>query len=1068
MKNYIFKRNVFLDLLKSETRLKLLFCIFTLTTTLTFANKPTITQDNARTTITGVVSDENGPLLGVSVTVKGKSVGTLTDFEGNYSLDVENASNATLVFSYIGYKTKEVAIGGQKNINITLEGDISSLEEVVVTGYTSRKRGDVTGSISQLKSEEISNTSNSDVAKSLAGKVSGLVVADRGGYPGSSDGDDLTLLIRGQATTNNNSPLILIDGVTASISAFRQLSPQDVETMSVLKDGAAAIYGTRAANGVILVTTKRGRKGKPKFNLSSRYTISQFTKFPKLMTSEQYAIYENEIAANSGNPAVFTNEQIANYANGNDPINFPSTDWADITFADSAPEQRHSLSISGGGDHVNYFVSGDILTQEGIFKSGDLNYKQYQVRSNLDIKLHDKFKLGVDLTAMAGEGNEPGVPRGTIFKHIFTNLPTEVGVYPNGLPGFGGEGGRNPVILSSTAAGFTKRKTLNLRSRFTFDWNLDAVVKGLKAKGFYALTQNSFEQKEWDTPWTYYQLQGEEYIASQGNDIGTDKVLREAFDKETNEMVNATLHYQTSINENHNINAFIGYEHSRFNERDFFAQRQGFSLDITELNSGGSEDQRTGGESLEYGFLSYFGSLSYNYDSKYYLDFTLRRDGSSRFAEGYKYGTFPGVAASWAIGKESFMQDIEWIDALKIRGSWSRMGNDRIPHFRYIQNFEFGFPSRNQGGDWYRPNGYVVGTPGVQFGGFGSTGAANPDVTWETANMYNVGVNFSLFNKKLTGDVNYFFQSRADILQTDNSVPDITGLTIPSLPEDNIAEAENYGVEIELMWQDKIGEVNYNFGFNFTQAKSKIISVSEPAGIDPNLSRVGKPITSYVVYPTNGIIQNQDQLDNNPVRDGAAIGDPFYVDVNEDGVIDTGDRVRTDFSAIPEIQYGIFGGASYKNWNFNFLLQGQAAAKTLVFFDQSGAKPEFVYNNRWTPTNTGAAFPRAFAQGSNVSGQLSTGTGSDAQINNGWQGSDIYIKDASFVRLKEIEIGYTFNKDVLKFGQLKLFARGFNIATFFSDIYDLGLDPEAAGYNNFRNSTYPPLKSYSVGLNLNF
>lgn len=1026
-----------------------------------FANK----KNNIQQNITGVVTDANGPLPGVNVQIKGTAIGAVTDFDGNYSI-TSTGNNVTLVFSYIGYKTIEIPVDNQNKVNAVLEEDIAGLDEIVVVGYTTRKKGDITGSVSTINSKDIQNTANKDVAKSLSGKVSGLIVADRGGYPGSTDSEDLTLLIRGVSTLGNNAPLILIDGIPSG--SFQQLAPQDIESLSVLKDGAAAIYGTRAANGVILITTKRGKSGKPKFNFSTQYSVSKFSTFPDQMSSEQYAIYENEIAERNGIAIPFSQSDIQAFADGSDPINFPNTNWADLTFANSSPETRNSLSISGGSENVSYFVSGDALNQKGIYRSGDLKFKQYQIRSNIDIKLFEGFKLGVDLSGRIGETNEPGVNRSNIYKHIYTNLPTQVGLYPNGLPGFGGENGQNPYIMASNASGFVNRKTHNYRARISYDYKLDQFVEGLSIKGFAGLGQVSYENRSWDKPWTYYQLVNGEYVASQGFQVSPSRVLEDTFNKSNSTILNSTIHYSKTLGEDHNLSTFAGYEHSSTKNRSFFAQRTGFNLEsITELDLGAGDNQTNGGTSQDFGFVSYFGSLSYDFQKKYFIDLTIRRDGSSRFAPGNKFGTFPGVAVSWAIDKESFMDNVNWIDALKIRSSFSRMGNDRIQQFQYLNSYALGYPTNAQGNGWYQPNGYVFGSPGVALGGFGRSVVPNEAVTWETADMMNVGLNFSLFDSRLSGDFNYFYQKRTDILVGSSGVPDISGLTGSALPDENIGEVNNFGWEFELGWRDQIGKVDYNLGFNFTNAQNEVVTLGESENVPDYRKREGKSVNSYIVFPTNGIFRDQAQVDATAVKkDGTVEGEPIYVDTNGDGSISADDRIRVDTSAIPEIQYGIYGGMNYNNWNFNFLFQGQAKADVLVYFDQAGAKPDFVFNDRWTPDNRNASYPRAFAQGDTYSGvQNDAGAGA---VNSGFEGADLYLKDASFLRLKEIEIGYTLTKEVTKFADIKISLRGFNVLTMFSDIYDLGLDPEATGYNNFRNSTYPSLKSYTLGLNINF
>ncbi|WP_163397323.1 SusC/RagA family TonB-linked outer membrane protein [Flavobacterium fluviatile] len=1007
--------------------------------------------------ISGQVTDGVGPLPGVNVNIKGTTSGTTTDFDGKFTLTVKD-HNAILVFSYIGFKTKEVAVANI-TMPIVLEESSAALDEVVVVGYTAKKKGEVTGSISTLNSKELQNTSNNDVAKSLSGKVPGLIVVDRGGYPGQTG--NMTLLIRGKSTLGNNSPLIIIDGIYSS--DFSYLAPQDIESMSILKDGAAAIYGARAANGVILITTKRGKTGKTKINISSTYSLSSFSVKTKFMSSEQYAIYNNEIAERNGTAPKYTQEDIDRYAAGNDPLNYPNTNWADLTFAQNSPLRRTAVNLSGGSETVNYFVSADNMDQVGMFKSGDVNFKQNQIRSNLDIKIGDDFKLGVDLNGRFGVNNQPGVDLGYIYKHIYTNEPTQVGIYPNGLVAWGGENGSNPAIMSSSESGFVTQTDNNLRGRFSYDWDLHKITKGLSIKGYAGIRKMSNDIKNWYTPWTVYQYipSSGQYVASTGfSQQGNQNILRESFWKFDEVMLNSTLHYTTVIGEKHSINSFIGAEQITSKQRTFWAQRTGFpSKDHAELFAGSDSGQISSGSSAEWGRVNYFGSLSYDYAKKYYVDVTFRRDGSSNFGPGKQFGSFPGVALSWAINNENFMQNLTWINSLRLRASAAQMGNDQIEGFQYQTSYNYGGNTNVP-----QPNYYILGTSGIRNNGYVSSNVPNPDITWEKAFMRNIGLNFSLFDNRLTGDANYFYQKRKDILITKAAaIPDAVGL---NLPQQNLGKVDNYGYEFQLAWADKIGAVGYNIGGNFTQAKNKVVYMAEAADVPEGLKREGHPLDSYITYPTNGLFKSQEEVDNAPAKlAGTVPGEPYYIDTNKDGKIDSNDRVRLFSSNVPQIQFGLSGGVNYKGFDFNFLFQGQAKAKTLVFFDQAGAKPEFVFTDRWTPDNPNATYPRAFAQGDKYSGQQSPFTNT---LNAGFEGADLYYRDASFVRLKEVELGYTFSKDQMKFGDLKLFVRGFNLLTMFSDIYDLGLDPEATGYNNFRESTYPSLKSVSMGFNINF
>ncbi|WP_211238148.1 SusC/RagA family TonB-linked outer membrane protein [Saccharicrinis fermentans] len=1004
-------------------------------------------------TISGTVRDTEGvPLPGVTVVIKGTTTGTITDIDGNYSL-TNIPVGSTLVVSFVGMTTKEIVITDQSMVNVVLESSYIGLEEVVAIGYTTRKKGEVTGSISSVNSETLERTSSKDLEKSLAGKIPGLIVSDKGGYPGSSD---VTLLIRGKSTLNNNEPLILIDGITAG--SFSHLSAQDIESLTVLKDGAAAIYGARAANGVILITTKRGKSGKPSINLSTSYNVSSFSAKPNLLNSAQFATWQNEAAERKGEALPFTQEDIDKYAAGNDP-NYPSTNWSDVTFADYSPESRTSLSISGGNENVKYFVSGDYLDQVGMYKSGDLNFKQYQVRSNLDINICKNLKLGIDLSGRFGDANEPGVEESYIYKHIYVNEPTEVAIYPNGLAAWGGENGSNPYVMSSNESGFVNKVDNDIRAKFSFDWDLSEFVSGLRAKGFAGIRKMSYDKKSWYTPWTVYQFQegSNDYVPSTGySQSGNKRILRESFWKFNELMLNATVHYSKVFNEKHTLGAFAGIEQMSSDQREFWAEKKDFpTKDHSELFAGSDDAQQSNGISAEWGRLNYFGSISYDYRKKYFIDLTLRHDGSSNFGPGNRFGTFPGAAVSWSLGNESFMDWSDaWLDVLKIRSSWAIMGNDRIGAFQYLTRYNY---SGNT--NVAQPNYYLFGVPATRYNGYSSDNVPNPDITWETADMKNLGLNFVMLNNRLSGDINYFYQKREDILITRNaSIPDVAGLT---LPQENLGKVDNFGWEFELAWNDKMDDFNYNLGANLTQAKNEVVYLDEPADVPEWRKREGHPMDSYIIYPTAGIFYDQEQVDATEVKlPGTVAGEPIYLDTDGNKKIDSNDRIRSYASDVPEIQFGIYGGAAYKGFNLNFLFQGQAKAKMIVYFEEKGALPDFIYKNRWTPENRNSRYPRAFLKGDAYSGNLNTA--------DNFQGADLWLRDASFLRLKELELGYTFAQDKIKIGTLKVYVRGNNLLTMFSDIYDLGLDPEATGYVDFRKSKYPSLKTYTVGLNFNF
>ena len=793
--------------------------------------------------VTGKITDNNGEsLIGVAVVVKGTGQGTITDLEGNYSLP-HVPENAVLVFSYIGMKSQEISVKGKKAIDVVLHDDAVGIDEVVVVGYVTRKKGELTGSVSTLNTDDLVKTSNTNLVKSLAGKVPGLIVADRGGYPGD---ESTTMLIRGKSTLGNNSPLVVIDGVPSSdLSA---LAPSDIASLTVLKDGAAAIYGARAANGVIVVTTKRGKAGKATVNFSSMYKLSSFTREPDLMDSWQYATWQNEVADIYGTNRQYTDEDIANYKAGNDLMNYPNTDWRDLTMRSSSPETRNTLSVSGGSDKVHYFVSADMVDQKGLFESDALSYKNYQVRSNLDVKLNDVVKFGLDLYAKKGKSKSPGVAKGNIYKSINVNSPTWIGQYSNGLPAYGGENGTNPLVMSSYDSGFDQKVNDEVNVNFTYEFNFNKVIPGLRFKGLTSYNIKNKEEKNFYDTWNVYSYnqQTDEYMKKTGFNFNSGNFLslQEYHSRQTELMNSWQLHYTNNFLEDHTIRAFVAMEMTDGNSNYFQAYKRDLvSAAHPDLFAGSDEGQKSTGASSEWGRLNYFGSLSYDYQHKYLLDLTFRYDGSSNFAEGHRFGAFPGVSAGWVISDEDFMDSTaSWLDQLKLRASWARMGNDRVPSFQYMTKYQYGSSSKSA-----TPLYYILGEEGTKYSAFYNTNVPNPIITWEKADMSNIGLNFVMLKNRLSADLNYFYQKRSDILITRSaSVADYTAL---QLPQENLGKVNNYGFEAQVDWTDKSGDLTYAVGFNFTNAKNEVKYMDEAANVPDAMKKEGHPMDSYVIYP---------------------------------------------------------------------------------------------------------------------------------------------------------------------------------------------------------------------------
>ena len=496
------------------------------------------------------------------------------------------------------------------------------------------------------------------------------------------------------------------------------------------------------------------------------------------------------------------------------------------------------------------------------------------------------------------------MPINFIYKHIYTNFPTVLDVYPNGLPARGGEDGANPIIMSSREAGFNENKANDLRGRFAIDWKLDRITEGLSFNAYAGIRRFISKQTDFYNPWTYYVLNQttNEYEPNTGNSQqGSVNILRNTSFDFDETLINGSLRYNKTFQDVHSINAMAAVEQITTESSTFYAQANNLPSDqLPYLFAGDPETTVNNGTASESALLSYFGTLSYDYDKKYFIDLMLRRDGSSIFGPNKRFGTFYSVGGNWALGKEKFFENVTWLDALNIKGSYSVMGNNRIPPFQFLSQFSYGNTNPNNS----RPNYYVFGESGAVFNGYRTGVAPNPNVTWETAKMSNIAVSFAMFDNRLSGEVNFYNQKRSDILvSNEGTVPDFTGV---QLPDENIGRVDSKGVEVTLGWADKIGDdISYNLGFNLTQAQNEVVFLPQPANLPERQDITGFRIGSYIVAPTNGIFQNQSQVDNATATIANTVeGEPFYVDTNEDGVIDNQDWIRLNASNIPEIQYG--------------------------------------------------------------------------------------------------------------------------------------------------------------------
>jgi TonB-dependent starch-binding outer membrane protein SusC len=985
-------------------------------------------------TIQGKVTDEKDTALpGVTVLLKGTTNGTATGADGSFALPVPSG-NGTLVVSFIGYTTQEVAINNRSTVNIRLAPDAKALEEVVVVGYGEKEKGELTGAVANISGKNIEQTSQMNLTQALQGKIAGLVVNNRGGIPGS---DDASILIRGQSTLGNNSPLIIIDGVPRE--SFSHLSPNDIESISVLKDAAAAIYGARAANGVIIIKTKRGKAGESDIRFSSNYGLSSFTSLPQYMNSFQYATWENEIAQRYGRAIQWTNEDLEKYRNGSSPLTHPNTDFYREVFRDWAPQSHHNLSASGGSEKVRYFISGDYLNQDGLYRSKDLKYDQYQVRSNIDAQVAKYLNLGFDLAGRLEKQHSTSREVNSMMPFIANwAYPYNIGYYPNGLPGVGGPQGQNPVIISSDEAGWVDNDNKIFQSKLSFNLNLGWLTEGLALNGYGAFDYGMRSREVFHNTWTVYDYDEAtgKYVAQAGQnqDVGNTRTLNQSNDISQNQLYHLRMNYDRTFGD-HNFSGFIAYEQQVGTWETLSAYRRDLISDQkVELFTGGPAQRDNNGSSSETGRVNYFGSFSYDYMRKYLLDITLRRDGSFNFPQGKRFGTFPGVSAAWNISKESFMNPgNEWLDNLKLRASWAKMGNDQIAAFQYLTQYALN-------------NYYIFGESPRRENGFTISNTANPNITWEVSENSNVGLDADLWKGALSMNLDLFHSKRRQILITRSaSVPDYTAL---ELPLENLGKVDNKGVELGLNHQGHIGAFNYYAGGNLTYNHNEIVFMDEPKEVPAHMAQEGHPMNSWVVYKTDGLYMTQEEINNSPHLAGTKPGDIKYIDVNQDGKITGDDRVRKYTSPIPKVQYGFQVGMSYKAFEMNAVFNGQAKAETMLLFLDGGNKPEYLFNGRWTENNINARYPRAYQR---------------TDIYN-TKASDFWLYDASFLRLNNLELAYNLPAALLskiKSKGLRIYVRGANLVTFkkIAGQFDPEINTANAGY-------YPQQTTIMTGVNL--
>lgn len=992
-----------------------------------------------------VVDEKDQPLAGVTVKIKGVATsGLATDKNGAFKINVPD--NAILTFTFLGYETAEVPVSEGKPLKVKLTPNSQGLGEVVVVGYGTQKKVTVTGAVSSIKGDDLKTAPVPAISNSLVGRTPGIISSQGSGEPGY---DDASILIRGRSTFQDASPLVVIDGVADRAGGFSRLDANDVESISVLKDASAAIYGSRSANGVILVTTKRGKTGKPTVSYTFNYGLRQPTRLPKMLDAATYAEAYNEIEQTIYNRAPkYTEDDIRKYRDGSDPIGHPNTNWYDVTLRKTSPQYQHNLSVQGGTDNIKYFVSGGYQFQDGYYINSATKYKQYNVRSNIDAQITSSFKLSLNLAARQENRRYPHHGSERIFNDIINGDPKAIAYWPDSkLPGLPLGDDRNPVVAVTDAAGYQRDDRTFLNGDLVATWNLP--VKGLTLTGgFYVDKSNTF-YKNWFKSFTLYDRD-----PVTGTSI--PRIYGPADNANLSENMNVGLGITANIRLNyahkfgdHNLSGFVAYEQYNYSSDYLAAARSSFISSQLDQLFAGNTDKLTSysndGSGTETARQNYFGRVDYDYKGKYLFQFNWRYDGSQAFPPGSRFGFFPGFSGGWRISEEPFFKEAApFVDNLKIRASWGQRGNDRVAAFQYLASYAYGSPAVFGGNNPANIQGaYSVRTP-------------NPNIKWEVDNTTNIGLESQLFNNKVNFQVDLFQSLRSNILtQRNASIPQYAGLT---LPDENIGKVRNRGAEVTLGYSRTINDFWFNVSGNVTYTKSKILFMDEAASAQPWQMRTGKPVgADFVLYNAIGIFRSEAQVNSTPHLDGTKPGDLIFEDVNKDGIIDAKDKVRQTKSTIPSTIYGVTVAARYKNWGINMLLQGQGGNVAQYVYFASGEIGNFLqdyYNNRWTPANPNASGPRLYDR-ETIPSTRETNT--------------YFLRSAAFLRLKTVELSYTLNKQSVKklpFSNIRLYVSGFNLLTFDKLKY---IDPEGqATSQNYAGWLTPQARIYNFGVNANF
>lgn len=1043
--------------------IKLLYCtIFILLVSLsqTFAansllinsSKPEIGKEAATQTqnvVSGKVTDSSGaPLPGVTVLIKGTTTGMITDTEGNYSIS-RVPSDATLVFSFVGMKTQEINVSGKSTINITMIEEAVGLEEVVAVGYGVQKRENVIGSVTSLNGDEIKSIPAASVTQAIAGRLPGVTVRQTNGEPGNLGAN---ILIRGRSTLGGNTgPLIIIDGVQGR--SMDEIDPADVASFSVLKDASAAIYGAQAANGVILILTKKGSTGAPRLAYHFYQGVMTPTIIPETTNAAEYATMLSEYQTYVGRTRTYSDQDIALFQSGADPWGHPNTDWYGDLIKNVTTSFRHNLTIDGGFKGMTYYVSLGLKNDEAIYKTSSTDYKQYNVRAKLDMPINDWLKTNIDLAAFETSRLYPYKSQDAIVGQSTRLKPTERAYWPNGLPGPDIEYGDNPVVTSTFAGGKNDQKTYRIQS--TYDVTiLPPFVKGLSLDARFSYDVSNFYRKRFYQPWTLYFPNWDQATIDPNTGFITDMPLSpslrgldspentEDYQRTINQTSNVSLTYAKKIG-NHDFSIYAGYEQYSVDQNSFLGYRKYYTSTLIQtMSAGGDLNKNTSGNAYIYARRSLIGRASYSYKQKYLAEMVFRRDGSLKFPPKTRWGNFPGFLLGWRASEEDFWKNnLAFIDYFKLRATYGVIGMDPGDPFQYSNKYNLA-------------PGPVLGTAGNIVTIVGPPVVANPDITWETQTTRNIGFDSKFMNSLFHLNFDYFFNKRENILAPRNaSVPDFTGLR---LPNENIARVDNHGFEIEAGVHKKINsDFRFDFTGNFSFNRNKVVFTDEPEKAQPWQQLTGHPYGAWLMYDAIGVFADQAAVDAYPHWNNAAPGDLIYRDVSGDGKITGDDKILVDHTDAPEVFYGINLDATWKNFTLSVLVQGQGKyLRSNTYDDRRGEDGNYLkwtYDNRWTTDNIHTNIPRAFSRGSWY-------WVPDQNMSTYW------LDNTAYARLKSVVLSYNVPGKLcqsVRISRASFNISGNNLALLYSATKKF--DPEING-----QGVYPLMKTFAIGADITF